>query len=95
MTRREAALLLALLLGITASGMGVVYVKYLSRTLFAQSQELRGERDAEDIHHIRLQLEESTLATYGRVEEIARTRLGMHIPRRAEVEVLGGTGDVR
>ncbi len=93
MTRSEATLLLLLLLGITASGMGVVYVKYLSRTYFADLQELRAERDRQDIHRIRLQLEEGTLATYSRVEETARTRLGMHIPRRAEVMVLGGAAD--
>ncbi len=95
MNRSEATLLLLLLLGITASGMGVVYVKYLSRTQFADLQELRAERDALEIHHIRLQLEEGTLATYSRVEQTARTRLGMHIPGRAEVVVLGGSVDGR
>jgi cell division protein FtsL len=93
MSRGELTLLLVLLLGITASGMGVVYVKYLSRTQFADLQELRAERDREDIHRIRLQLEEGTLATYSRVEKVARTRLEMHIPHRAEVMVLGGKTD--
>jgi len=89
-SRSELTFALLLLLGITVSGMAVVYVKYLSRTLFSELQELRGERDAMEIHRLRLQLEEGSLATYGRVEQTARTRLKMHIPRRGEVVVLGG-----
>jgi len=89
-SRSELTFALLLLLGITVSGMAVVYVKYLSRTLFSELQELRGERDAMEIHRLRLQLEEGSLATYSRVEQTARTHLKMHIPRRGEVVVLGG-----
>ena len=87
---RGAVWLLALLgLGIVASGIGGVYVKYLSRIHFSELQDLRAERDRLDIHWVRLQLEESTRTTYARVEEAARARLMMRIPKRSEIVVLG------
>jgi cell division protein FtsL len=81
-----ATLLLAL--AVTASGVGVVYVKYLSRKHFVELQGLRAERDRVDSRWNRLQLEESALATYARVESTARGRLGMRIAAPGDVVVL-------
>jgi cell division protein FtsL len=87
-SRAGTWLVVALTLAVILSGVGVVYTKYLSRKHFVQLQTLRAERDRVDIRWRRLQLEESTLASYSRVETDARDRLGMRIPGVGEVEVL-------
>jgi cell division protein FtsL len=78
-----------LALTVVISGIAVVYSKYLSRRYFVELQALRAERDQVDIRWGRLQLEESALATFSRVEADARGKLDMHIPGVGEVMVLG------
>ena len=89
MSRRAPWLLVLLILAVIGSGVGVVYAKYLSRSQFVELQKLRAQRDQLDMRWGRLQLEESTLATYSRVEADARARLGMRIPHPGEVVVVG------
>ena len=72
-------------LAVIASGVGVVYAKHLSRRHFVELQELRTQRDRLDTRWLRLQLEESTLATYSKVESDARNKLHMHIPVSGQV----------
>lgn len=88
MTRRHPWLVVLLALAVLASAMGVVYAKFLSRKYFVQLQQLRAEHEEVDIQWGRLQLEESSLAAYFRVEAKARGELGMHIPRVGEATVL-------
>jgi cell division protein FtsL len=88
MNRARLGLLTLLLLAVIASGIAVVYVKYLSRKQFVELQELQTEREKIGIEWGRLQLEESTLATHATVEDTARGRLGMHLPRIDEVVVI-------
>lgn len=79
-------LVLALLLaGVIASGVGVVYARHQSRALFVQLQSLLSERDALNIEWGQLQLEQSTLATHGRIERLATERLDMHVPAHDEI----------
>lgn len=79
------ALLLLLVLG---SALGVVYSKYLSRKYFVGLERLRKEREQVEIEWGRLQLEQSTLATHGRVEKKARGELGMLIPDPEKVVII-------
>ena len=88
MSRGRVLLLAVLVLAVLGSSVGVVYAKYSSRKLFVELEQLRGERDAIDVEWGRLQLEQSTWATNGRVERIARKRLQMHTPTAAEVVVI-------
>jgi cell division protein FtsL len=81
-------LLVFLMLAVVVSGVAVVYSKYLSRKNFVQLQTLRGERDRLDTRWSRLQLEQSSLATYTRVEANARNKLAMRLPQASEVIVL-------
>lgn len=67
------------------SALALVYARYQSRVLFAQSQSLSSERDRLDIEWRRLQLEQGALATSARVENIAREKLGMRLPRSSEI----------
>ena len=75
-------------LAVVLSATGVVYAKYSSRVNFAELESIRTKRDAVDVEWGRLQLEQSTWATHGRVEKIARERLNMRIPSVEEVKVI-------
>ncbi len=88
MSRGRVLLLLSLLLAVTLTATGVVYAKYASRKYFVELQSLRKERDAIDVEWGRLQLEQSTWSTHGRVERMARERLKMRIPEAREILVI-------
>jgi len=88
MSRGRALALLVLALLVLTSAVGVVYAKYLSRKLFVGLDELREQRDAQDVEWGQLQLEQSTLGAHGRIERLAVERLGMRQPRPDEVFVL-------
>jgi len=77
-----------LLLAVLASGIGVVYAKYISRKYFVELQGLLAERDAVDVEWGRLQLEQSTWGTHGRVERLAHKRLDMHLPTADEIVII-------
>jgi len=80
--------LLCLMLAVLSSGISVVYAKYASRKYFVELQALLAERDAIDVEWGQLQLEQSTWATHGRVEQMARNELDMHMPAANEVVVI-------
>ncbi|VAX08782.1 Cell division protein FtsL [hydrothermal vent metagenome] len=84
----QPVFLLGLMLAVLSSGIGVVYAKFASRKHFVELQTLHAERDSINVEWGRLQLEQSTWATHGRVEQIARTKLDMHIPTASEVVVI-------
>ncbi len=67
-------LLLAL---VVLSALAVVYSKHQSRKLFVELNSLQKTRDAMEVEWGQLQLEQSTWATSGRIEKLARQRLGM------------------
>jgi len=74
-------------LGLLAFGsaLGVVYTQHESRKLFVELQGLQNARDELNVDWGRLQLEQSTWATHGRIEAIAREKLDMTIPPPAAV----------
>ncbi len=69
--------LIALVFG---SAMGVVYSKHLARSLFVEARKLQLVIDTLNSDWGRLQLEQSTWATHGRVEQLATEQLGMYVP---------------
>lgn len=73
-------LLPLLMLAVIASAIGVVYSKHLSRKQFVALQQLESDRDEMNIEWGQLQLEQSTWATHGRIEELARLKLKMTMP---------------
>ncbi len=81
-------LVLILLAAVVLSAIGVVYVKHQTRKLFLELQGLDKGRDAMDIEWGQLQLEQSTWSTHGRVEELARTKLGMVVTEPTRVVVV-------
>lgn len=74
-----------LLLLVMGSAFGVVYSKHESRKLFVELQHVRKQIDELDIDWGRLQLEQSAWSAHGRIESIARKRLGMKLPDADEV----------
>jgi cell division protein FtsL len=88
MSRARWTALAALVVAVLVSALGVVHAKYQSRGLFVQLQELIRERDRIDEHWGRLQLELGAVGTHVRVENLARERLNMRLPRAEEVIVL-------
>jgi len=95
MTRSDLWILLLLIGAIVASGIGIVYSKYLSRTEFVELQTLRVERDDLDVRWGQLRLEEAALTTHPRVEAKARELLGMHLPQSGDLRVIDGGLDGR
>ncbi|HID83457.1 MAG TPA: cell division protein FtsL [Chromatiales bacterium] len=73
--------LMVLWLAVVGTALGVVASKHASRQQFLQLQKLEKARDDLIIEWGQLQLEQSTWATHGRVEQLARKKLKMKIPR--------------
>ncbi len=81
-------LVIFLALIVLASSLGVVYAKHQSRKLFVELDTLKKERDEMNVEWGQLQLEQSTLATHGRIERIAKKRLGMVTPEYKQVLIV-------
>jgi cell division protein FtsL len=76
MSRRPGGVLILMVL-VLVSAIAVVYAKHQGRKLFIELQALGKERDNMDIEWGQLQLEQGTLTTQGKIEKVARERLGM------------------
>lgn len=78
----------ALAVVVIGSSVGVVFSKHQSRKLFVELERLNQERDELNIEWGRLQLEQSSWAAHGRVEQIARERLHMTLPLPGETVIV-------
>lgn len=87
MNDRQRILLLATLLFavVMTTAIGVVYSKHKARKLFVELQQLNKEVVSLNTEWGRLQLEQSAWSDHGRVEKIARERLGMAMPEAEQV----------
>ena len=81
-------LVMFLTLIVLASSLGVVYAKHQSRKLFIELDTLKKERDEMNAEWGRLQLEQSTLATHGRIETTAKKRLHMVTPEYDKILIV-------
>jgi len=86
--RRFWMLMLLLLAGISATGLGVVLTTFNSRHLLNQLQKLEQERNELQVEWSQLLLEQSSLVAQGRVEDTAISQLGMEVPSIENVVVL-------
>jgi cell division protein FtsL len=84
----RALFLPLLLLATIATAMGAVYARHESRKLFIELQRLEVERDAMNVEWGQLQLEQSTYTRHDTVEDAARKRLNMEIPRPDQMVIL-------
>ena len=78
----------ALAVVVIGSSVGVVFSKHQSRKLFVELERLNQERDELNIEWGRLQLEQSSWAAHGRVEQIARERMHMTLPLPGETVIV-------
>jgi cell division protein FtsL len=65
---------------VLTSALAVVVARHDGRKLFVELQALEKQRDAMNEEWGKLQLEQATWATHARIEEVARTKLGMTPP---------------
>ena len=87
-TRAWRFMVVLLALALLGSSLGVIYGKHEARNRFNELQRLTRERDELDIEWGQLQLEQSTWATNGRVETVARDQLHMVIPQATDLRIV-------
>jgi cell division protein FtsL len=80
--------LLLLLVATMVSAIAVVWTRHQSRALFVQLSQLQSQRDELNIEYGRLELEQATWAEPRRVDNEARTKLGMFTPRPQDVQLV-------
>ena len=87
MSDRQRILLIATLLfvAVLATAIGLVYSKHQTRKLFVELQQLNKEVVSLNTEWGQLQLEQSAWSDHGRIERIARERLGMVNPDSTQV----------
>ena len=77
--------LVVVALSVVGSAIMLVNAKHQSRQLFVRLERLKEARDRLQVDWGRLKLEQSTWATHGRVEALARERLAMVDPDAEEI----------
>lgn len=82
--------LVFLLAATTASSTGVIYTTYKSRHLLNELQQLERQRNTLQVEWGQLLLEQSSLVSQGRIENMAITELGMKIPAMDNMVVVKG-----
>ena len=71
-----------------ATALLIVRDRHEHRQAFIELSRLEKARDALNIEFGRLQLEQATWAESNRVDQVARSRLGMVFPRTEDIVVL-------
>jgi cell division protein FtsL len=84
-SNRDWAFTAMLAATVVGSAVLVVQTKHENRTLVHELEQLRQEKARLDTEWAQLQLEEATLAHHGRIETIARAKLGMTEPRDTQI----------
>jgi cell division protein FtsL len=70
------------------TALALVYTKHESRKLFIELERLAAERDELNIEWGQLQIEQSTWATNGRIEQVATDELELIRPPSTEIYVI-------
>ena len=88
--RKQSPLILVTVFGIVclATALALVFTKHESRKLFVELEELTQERDELNIEWGQLQIEQSTWATHGRIEQVATDKLSLVRPEPDDVYVI-------
>ena len=85
---QPAALVLAFAAVCVISAMALVYTKHEARKLFVELETLTHDRDELNIEWGQLQIEQSTWATHGRIEQVALDKLSLVRPKSTEIFVI-------
>ena len=81
-------LLVVLVAACVISAIGVVHARHEHRQLYVDITRLERARDELNIEFGRLQLEQAPWAESNRIDQVARTRLGMKFPATDEIVVV-------
>ena len=85
---RSYGAVLVLLLLVVLSGLSVGYVSYENRLLHNQIQQELENRNSAQVEWGKLLLEHSTLTAPGKIEQVAREKLGMDVPKNSQIEMV-------
>lgn len=77
-----------LMIGLLLSAMAVIVSKHLDRSLHIRLQQLQKTRDDLHVEWSRLLIEQGTLGSDPRVEQIAREQLKMIVPAANQIQVM-------
>jgi cell division protein FtsL len=80
--------LMIVLIAMMVSAIAVVWTRHQSRVLFVQLTQLQEQRDELNIEYGQLELEQATWAEPRRIDDEARTKLGMFMPRPQDVQLV-------
>lgn len=70
---------------VVLSAITVVYVKHASRQKFSDLQQAVRTQDALEVEWSRMQLEQNTWSTSGRIGNLARQKLNLQAPRADQI----------
>lgn len=87
-TRQPVLLVVVFAAVCVFSALALVYTKHEARKLFIELEALTSERDELNIEWGQLQIEQSTWATHGRIEQVATRDLALERPEATEVFVI-------
>ena len=87
---RQWVSLILLLAITTSSATGVIYTTHKNRYLLNELQQLEKQRNELQVGWGQLLLEQSSLVSQGRIENLAIAELGMTIPNTENVVVVSG-----
>lgn len=78
----------ALYIAVVISASGLVYSKHLQRRYFVELQDLQEQGAQLETEWEQLLLEESAWSNHARIEQIANSKLGMHLVKHSDVVML-------
>ena len=87
MNKQQRVFVLVALVFIAMLGSAIVliYTKHQSRKLYVEVRQLIAQADALNTEWGQLQLEQSAWSDHGRIEQVARTKLAMAMPKPDDV----------
>ena len=88
MSRANVLSLLVLYIMVITAALWLVQNRHTSRQLFMELQALETERDRLSAEWSRLKLEQSTILNQIRVDNRAKSELGMQKPTAAQIKVI-------
>lgn len=80
--------MVGLLCLVLITALGVVWTRHESRVLFVQLTNLQNQRDDLNVEYGRLELEQATWAEPRRINEEARSKLGMVTPAPQDIQLV-------
>jgi cell division protein FtsL len=83
-----ALAIVGLLCLVLITALGVVWTRHESRVLFVQLTNLQNQRDDLNVEYGRLELEQATWAEPRRINEEARSKLGMVTPAPQDIQLV-------